>query len=344
MPPQDPISDPSAATTSRRAALGIVGSLATAPLLALGTASAQGSGSAAQGDRTEPLGRPRGILQGKCAVVTGAARGIGRAIAEAFAAQGADVMGIDIAGPVSAISEAQPATRADLEETGRLVQQHGRRFLPWVGDVRDMANLRAAAAEAGKQFGKLDIVVADAAIQTMKPLLQMSDAEWRDVIDVNLNGYANTIRAFGPQLVAQRSGRIILVASRQGRQGWKYGSSYSASKWGVIGLMKSAALELAESGVTVNCVEPGLVDTALTRNPTRLHYALVETEHSQDVPKEPSLEQVAAQLARQSPMRIPWLQPRDIAPVVVFLASDEAHRVSGATYDVTAADGAHYTA
>lgn len=313
---------------------------------AAGAALAAGNASAAV-----PLPPPgeikvqrKGRLDGKTAVITGAARGIGRALAVAFAAEGADIMGIDLAGTVSAVSEATPSTPADFEETARLVKGYGKRFVAVTADVRDMKALRAAATRAGQEFGKIDIVVANAAIQTMKPLLEMSDHDWGDVIDVNLNGYANTIRAFGPMLVQRKSGRIIMIASRQGRQGWKNGASYSSSKWGIIGLMKSVSLELADKGITVNCIEPGLVDTPLTRNPIRLRGALMEINHTEDAPQNPSIDEVAAGLAKQSPMHLPWLNPSDIAPVAVFLASDEAGRISGSTYDVTAGDSAHYTA
>jgi NAD(P)-dependent dehydrogenase (short-subunit alcohol dehydrogenase family) len=352
--PQDAFSNPNddaaaPGQAGRRAFLR--GSYASAAGVALGAAGAALGAAGAAAAAPVPTPPPgeikvqrKGRLEGKTAVITGAARGIGRAIAVAFAAEGADVLGIDLAGTVSPISEAAPSTRADFDETGRLVAQYGRRFVPVVADVRDMDALRKAAARATQEFGKIDIVVANAAIQTMKPLLEMDDREWRDVIDVNLNGYANTARAFGPALVQRKSGRIIMIASRQGRQGWKNGSSYSSSKWGIIGLMKSLSLELADKGVTVNCIEPGLVDTPLTRNPIRLRGAMMEIEHSENAPQNPPVDQVAAGLAKQSPMHLPWLNPSDIAPVAVFLASDEAGRVSGSTYDVTAGDSAHYTA
>jgi len=339
-PEQNGAAQPASSSPSSRSAF-----LASA---VVGAAAAAASSSASAAVPVPPPGeikvQRKGRLEGKTAVITGAARGIGRALAVAFAAEGADIMGIDLAGPVSGVSEASPSTQADFEETARLVKGYGRRFIPVVADVRDMKALRLAAARANQEFGKIDIVVANAAIQTMKPLLEMSDHDWSDVIDVNLNGYANTIRAFGPSLVQRKSGRILMIASRQGRQGWKNGSSYSSSKWGIIGLMKSVALELADKGITVNCIEPGLVDTPLTRNPVRLRGALMEINHTEDAPQNPSIDEVAAGLAKQSPMHLPWLNPSDIAPVAVFLASDEASRISGSTYDVTAGDSAHYTA
>ena len=223
------------------------------------------------GQSAGPVRPGRGSqLADKVAVVTGAARGIGRAIAVEFAANGADVVALDIAAPISTASDAEPATPEELEETVRLAQQYGRRAQTIRADVRDIAVLRKVADQVEQQFGKIDIVVANAAIQRWMPLLEMQDADWRDVIDNNLNGTANTIRAFAPKMVARRKGRIIVLSSMQGKHGTKDASSYSASKWGILGLMKSAALELGQYNITVNAVIPGLVDTPLTRYEKRL--------------------------------------------------------------------------
>jgi NAD(P)-dependent dehydrogenase (short-subunit alcohol dehydrogenase family) len=338
--PEDP--RPTRRGVLLRASAGLAGAAALGP----GRLLAQDGGTAAPAKKqaTEPITQRGTRLQGKTAVITGAARGIGRAIAAAYAEQGADVMGIDICGPVSPSSEAEPAKPQDLEETGRMVKQFGRRFVPFQGDVRDIEALRRAAKQAAAELGHVDIVVGNAAIQTYAPLLKMDDRQWKDVIDVNLTGYANTIRAFAPLLVERGSGRIILIASGQGRHGVKNAASYATSKWGVIGLMKCAALELGEHKITVNCIEPGLTDTALTRNPTRWKAAVAEVEHTKPPEQTPTEEEVAQKMMKKSPMKIPWLQPQDIAPVAVFLASDEAHLVSGATYDVTAGDSANWTA
>jgi hypothetical protein len=163
-------------------------------------------------------------LNGKLAVVTGAARGIGRAIAVEFAANGADVVAIDIAGPVSPASNAIPATPEDLDETVKQIKAYGRRAEGIKADIRDIAALRAIADRVARDYGKIDIVVADAAIQRWKGLLEMEDSDWYDVIDNNLNGTANTVRAFAPKMVAQKKGRFILLSSMQGKHGTKDGS------------------------------------------------------------------------------------------------------------------------
>lgn len=284
------------------------------------------------------LGRPRG----KAALVTGAARGIGRATAVAFAREGADVMGIDIAGPVSSTLEVAPATSDELAETGRLVAACGTRWCEMRLDQRDLVALRAAAEKARSTFGRLDILFANAGIQAFKPILDWDDADWHDTIDVNLTGTCNAIRAVAPHLVRNGGGRIIVTSSTQGRHGTKYGAAYSASKWGIIGLMKSAALELGQYRITVNAVVPGLIDTALTRHRDR--YAQAADEFNSKKPTAELEADAKQKLIAKSPLGIPWIEPEAIAPVVVFLASDEASMVSGATYDVTGGDSANYTA
>lgn len=186
-----------------------------------------------------PIRSGRGtMLTGKIAVITGAARGIGRAIAVEFAANGADVVAIDIAGFVSPASNAEPATLQELDETVRMIKAFGRRAEGIKADIRDITALRQIADKVEQIYGKIDIVVANAAIQRWMPLLEMKDSDWRDVIDNNLNGTANTVRAFAPKMVARKKGRLILLASMQGKHGTKDASSYSASKWGILGLMK----------------------------------------------------------------------------------------------------------
>jgi NAD(P)-dependent dehydrogenase (short-subunit alcohol dehydrogenase family) len=288
-----------------------------------------------------PLTRP---LAGRIAVVTGAARGIGRAAAVALGRAGADVAGIDIAAPVSDILDFEPASLDDLCETGRLVTSSGGRWAQHVADQRNIDQIRAAAEDIVAQWGSVDIVVANAGIQAFKPLLEMSDADWHDQIDVNLTGTANVLRVFAPVLVKRGGGRIIVTSSTQGQHGTKFGSAYSASKWGIIGLMKSAALELGAHNITVNAVIPGLVNTALTRHEERYAQAIAESgatpsgDPTQD-------ERTAIELLKnKAPLGVPWIEPEDVASLVVFLASDQARMVSGTSLAVTGGDSAHVTA
>lgn len=283
----------------------------------------------------------RGTLRDRVAIVTGAARGIGRAAAVALAREGADVVGIDICAPVYPPSGVTPATRDDLDETGRQVTAAGRRWIGIVADQRDIGALRAAAKRAQDELGGVDIVFANAGIQAFRPLLEMEDADWQVQIDNNLTGTANTIRAFAPLLVQRGGGRIIATASTQGRHGTKHGAAYSASKWGIIGLVRSAALELASHHITVNAVIPGLIDTPLTRHEERYAQAIESNgeKPTGDVAKD---EARAREIQiRKTPLGVPWLAPEDVAPVVVFLASEAARMVTGATYDVTGGDSAH---
>jgi NAD(P)-dependent dehydrogenase (short-subunit alcohol dehydrogenase family) len=281
-------------------------------------------------------------LEGKVAIITGAARGIGRATAIAFAREGAAVMGIDIAGPVSTTLEVEPANGGELDETGRLVNAAGGKWASLHLDQRNLPALRDAATKTVQTFGKIDILFANAGIQSFKPILEMEDADWHDQIDVNLTGTCNAIRAVAPHLVKNGGGRIIVTSSTQGRHGTKYGAAYSASKWGIIGLMKSAALELGQYGITVNAVIPGLIDTPLTRHRQRYAQAVDDLDNREPIAK---LEEEAKQkLSAKSPLGVPWIEPEAIAPAVVFLASDEAYMVSGATYDVTGGDSANNAA
>lgn len=284
------------------------------------------------------------LLVGKVAVVTGAARGIGRAAAVTMAESGASVAGIDICATVDPRSGVTPSSQADLEETGRLVQAAGARWKSFVADQRELPALRVIAAEVERELGGLDILFANAGIQAFHPLLEMEDPDWQIPIDVNLTGTANAIRAFAPAMVKRGGGRIIVTSSTQGQHGTLNGAAYSASKWGIIGLMKSAALELGRHGITVNALVPGLIDTPLTRHEERYAQALQAAGRTPtgDITKDE--EEARKVLAGRSPLGVPWIDPAALAPVVVFLASDAAYMVSGATYDVTGGDSANNTA
>jgi NAD(P)-dependent dehydrogenase (short-subunit alcohol dehydrogenase family) len=281
-------------------------------------------------------------LQGKSALVTGAARGIGQAICAALAAAGADVMGLDICAVAAPNLTYPPATPEQLAETGRMVEGAKRRWIPVKADIRDAKAIKTAVDRAVKEFGKLDIVVANAGIQAYGSLADQAEEDWNNVIDINVKGSANTVRAVLPHMLTRKYGRIVIISSGQGRHGFKDGSAYSASKWGLIGLMKSVAWEVGKDGITVNCVEPGLVDTPLTRNPGRWR-ELIRTA-GKEAPENPTEQEAIAASAPGSVMGIPWMQPDEVAPSVVFLCTDAAKSVTGACLDAVAGESAKWTA
>jgi NAD(P)-dependent dehydrogenase (short-subunit alcohol dehydrogenase family) len=173
-------------------------------------------------------------------------------------------------------------------------------------------------------------------------LLQMTDEQWLDVIDVNLTGTANTVRAFIPMMAEKKRGSIIVTASGQGKKGFRHGSSYAASKWGIIGFMKSAALDLGQYNIRVNALVPGLVATDMTMNETRLKEAY--QDYRSDVPEHITPEIAGEVRSERTAMRLPWIEAEDMTPVAVFLASDESQRISGASFNVDAGDSAMFTA
>lgn len=277
-------------------------------------------------------------------LITGAARGIGRATAVAFARAGYRVAGADIAGLASRAMDYEPATPEDLARTGALVEEAGAEWLPVVFDQRDLAAVREGFARVVDRFGGVDVVFANAGVQGFAPLLEMTDELWHDQIDINLSGTANVLRVAAPLLVERGGGRIVITSSTQGQHGTLDGSGYSASKWGLIGLMKSAALELGRYGITVNALIPGLIDTALTRHEDR-YAQMIRTSGGQPSGDVAADERTAADgMRKKLPLGVPWIEPEDVAPLVVFLASEEARMISGASFAATGGDSANITA
>ena len=201
----------------------------------------------------------------KVALITGGARGIGRAIALSLAKEGANIVICDIADQIPSILYPM-AVPADLAETKRLVELEGVKCLSMKADVRKSADLKKVVNQTIADFGRLDIVVANAGIANMGYMEQMDDDAWEDVVAVNLVGVARTLKATIPALRKQEKGRIVVIASVSGRGGSPGMSAYNASKWGVIGLTKSVAGEVGNSNITCNAVCPTAIATPMLQN------------------------------------------------------------------------------
>lgn len=279
-----------------------------------------------------------GTFDGRVAFITGGARGQGRAHAVAFAREGADVVVCDFFGELDTIRYPTSGP-ADLDETVKLVEAEGRRCLAVEADVRDLDALHALVARATDEFGRIDIACANAGVATTsgRPVYEMSAEAWRQVVDIDLTGVFNTIRAVAPGMVERRYGRIIATASMMGRTGGPHVAGYAAAKWGVIGLVKCAAHDLAPHGVTVNAVAPGNVDTPMIQNEAIRKLMRPELEN-------PTREDAAQAFQRLHVVPIPWLAPEEISRAVLFLAAEEARGISGTVMSIDAGASARVTA
>jgi SDR family mycofactocin-dependent oxidoreductase len=246
-----------------------------------------------------------GLLSGRVALITGAARGQGRAHALALASEGADIVAWDVPGPMSSLPYAL-GTQEDLDLTAKLVNEKGRRCLSRSVDVRDASQVNAEVEHTLEEFGRLDIALANAGIVTVGPLVDVTDESWEEMLATNLTGVFTTLRAVVPPMLEQRWGRIVVTASMGGRMGIKDQSAYNATKWGVIGLAKSLALEVANDGITVNVVCPCAVRTPM-----------LQPDLDSEVPEE-----VVRRLARGNPIAKPWIEAEDVTRAVMYLVQD----------------------
>ncbi|OBH44770.1 mycofactocin-coupled SDR family oxidoreductase [Mycobacterium mantenii] len=205
-----------------------------------------------------------GSLQGRVAFITGAARGQGRSHAVRLAREGADIIALDICAPASPSVTYPPAGPEDLDETARLVENEGRKVLTREVDIRDDAALRDLVADGVEQFGRLDIVVANAGVLSWGRIWELTDEQWDTVIGVNLTGTWRTLRATVPAMIeAGNGGSIIVVSSSAGIKATPGNGHYSASKHGLTALTNTLAIELGEYGIRVNSIHPYSVDTPM---------------------------------------------------------------------------------
>jgi (+)-trans-carveol dehydrogenase len=270
-----------------------------------------------------------GRVEGKVAFVTGAARGQGRAHSVRLAQEGADIIAVDICKPIETVDKIAASTPEDLAETADLVKNAGGRIFTAEVDVRDYDGLKAAVDAGVEEFGRLDIIVANAGIGNGGETLdKTSEEDWTAMIDINLGGVWKTVKAGVPHILeGGRGGSIILTSSVGGLKAYPHTGHYIAAKHGVVGLMRTFAVELGAQNIRVNSVHPTNVNTPLYMNEgtMKLFRPDLENPTADDM-------KVVAQFMHTLP--IGWVEPEDIANAVLFLASDEARYITGVTLPV----------
>lgn len=271
-----------------------------------------------------------GRVEGKVALVTGAARGQGRSHAIRLAAEGADIIAVDNCADVGSVPY-HGGTEEDLALTIELVEALDRRIVASVVDVRDFESLSSAINEGVSAMGRLDIVCANAGIimEAFPTLLEEEDS-WRTVIDINLTGVWLTCKAAVPFIVdGGCGGSVVLTSSVAGLKGHANIGSYVASKHGIVGLMRTLANELAPYLIRVNSIHPTQVDTPMIMNDTMARLFVPHREN-------PTHEEFAAASRESHAMPIPWVEAIDVSNAVLFLASDESRFITGVTLPIDA--------
>jgi (+)-trans-carveol dehydrogenase len=271
-----------------------------------------------------------GRVEGKVAFITGAARGQGRSHAVRLAQEGADIIAIDICKQIDSV-RIPLSTPEDLAETADLVKGLNRRVYTAEVDVRDYDALKAAVDSGVEQLGRLDIIVANAGIGNGGATLDKTgEGDWTDMIDVNLAGVWKTVKASVPHILeGGRGGSIILTSSVGGLKAYPHTGHYVAAKHGVVGLMRTFAVELGQHNIRVNSVHPTNVNTPLFMNEGTMKLFRPDLENPG-----PDDMKVVAQMMHTLP--IGWVEPVDISNAVLFLASDEARYITGVTLPIDA--------
>ena len=268
-----------------------------------------------------------GSVEQRVALVTGAARGQGRAHALALAAEGADLIITDVCADIDTIPYAL-GTSEELVETAAMVEATGRRCLALTADTRDSAVMAEVVAAGLDAFGKIDICVANAGVTGYGKFHELDDDTWNDMIDVDLTGTFKTIRAVLPHMLERRYGRVIATSSMAGRMGNANLAHYVAAKWGVIGMVKSLAMEVANKGITVNAIAPAAVDTPMLHNEAmyRLFCPDLDT---------PTREDVTPRYQAMNRLGVAWMDPAEVSRAVLFVAADAAGSMTGQVIEVS---------
>jgi SDR family mycofactocin-dependent oxidoreductase len=263
-----------------------------------------------------------GLLDGKVALISGVARGQGRAHAVRMAEEGADIIGFDLCDQVDTVAYPM-ATPDDLQETVRLVEDLDRRIVVSQADVRDSDAIEAVVQEGVGQFGRLDIVAANAGIVSFTDLTYtMTDTQWQDMIDINLTGVWRTCKAAIPHMIeAGNGGSIVVTSSTAGIKGMSRFGHYVATKHAVVGLARSFANELAQYSIRVNTVHPTGVETPMVVNDEMPAFMERYPEMADNM---------------QNLLPVEMVQPEDISNAIIWLSSDAARYITGVMLPVDA--------
>lgn len=271
-----------------------------------------------------------GRLDGKVVFITGVARGQGRSHAIRFAEEGADIIGIDVVEPIAG-STSPPATQAEMDETVAAVEALDRRIIATKADVRSLAQLKKAVDDGVAQLGRLDIVIANAGVSTfMGPAESLSEEAFVDMVDINLTGVWRSCAAAIPHIKAGGTGgSVIMTSSVAGLMPYANVGHYVAAKHGVVGLMRTMAVELAPHQIRVNSIHPTTVDTPMVNNEATFKLFRPDLEN-------PTADDFVEAAKVMNALPIGWVDAVDISNAMVWLASDEARYVTGVTLPVDA--------
>ena len=268
-----------------------------------------------------------GRIAGKVALVTGAARGQGRSHAVRLAEEGADIIAVDLCAQVESAPYVFPSAD-DLDETADAVKAAGRRVVALRADVRDYAKLKDAVECGVGELGRLDIVVANAGIISFGRLTDLPETAWQDMFDIQVTGAWHTCKAAIPHIVdGGAGGSIAITSSIFGTRGVPHAGHYAAAKHAMIGLMRTLALELASDSIRVNCLLPTAVNTPMLQNDPTYRLFRPDLDNPQVADAVPAFTELNA-------LPIPWVEPVDVSNALLFLVSDDARFITGASLPV----------
>lgn len=270
-----------------------------------------------------------GMLDGKVALISGAARGQGRTHAVRLAQEGADVIAFDICEDLET-SPIELGTEEELAETARMVEDLDRRIVTGKADVRDYDAVSAVVERGVSELGRLDIVSANAGIASFGPAHELTEQQWQEMIEVNLTGVWRTCKAAIPAMIdAGNGGSIIITSSTAGLMGIANTAHYTSAKHGVVGLMRVLAQELAPHMIRVNTVHPTTVRTRMIENEATFGLFRPDLDN-------PTLEDAKESFMALNMLPVPWVEVADISAAVLWLASDESRYVTGVTLPIDA--------